>query len=59
LYLEPWMITTLILAFGICAYTSNKIGARRGILFTLSELVRRDIITIQGEKIMPGKANIT
>jgi hypothetical protein len=53
------MIVTIIVAFGICAHVSNRRGARYGILFTLSELVKHDIITIQGEKIKPGKSNIT
>ena len=32
MYLEPWMIITLIVTFGSCAYLNYRIGHKEGLI---------------------------
>lgn len=49
MYLEPWMIITLIISFGICAIVSNRRGFSQGGEFALQLLVEKRMIKITDE----------
>jgi hypothetical protein len=49
MYLEPWMIATLCLAFGACAYISSRRGFAQGGEFALQLLVEKRMIKITDE----------
>jgi len=46
MYLDPWMIVTLIVAFGICAFISRNQGFLRGATATLQALEEQRYIKI-------------
>ena len=46
MYLETWMIATLCLAFGACAYISSKRGFAAGAIRTLQALEEQRYIKI-------------
>lgn len=47
MYLEPWMIATVIISFGICAYVSRNQGFVRGATATLQALEQQRFIKIE------------
>ena len=49
MYLETWMIVTLILAFGACAFISRNQGFLRGATVTLQALEEQRFIKIDDE----------
>lgn len=59
MYLEPWMIVTLIVAFGLCAHISGSWGFRRGGLAVLENLLKHNVITIRNDKVVPGNTENT
>ncbi len=59
MYLDPWMIVVLILSFGVCAHVSSRRGIKYGSLYTLKDLLERNIIAIRNEKIVPGPSDKT
>jgi hypothetical protein len=46
MYLDPWMIVVLILAFGICSLISRRQGVYFGVVNTLRGLHEQKIIKI-------------
>jgi len=46
MYLEPWMIGTICIAFGICAWTSRNHGFLKGATVTLQALEEQRYIKI-------------
>ena len=46
MYLDPWMIVTLIVAFGICAFISRNQGFLKGATVTLQALEEQRFIKI-------------
>lgn len=46
MYLDPWMIVTLILAFGVCAFVSRNQGFLKGATVTLQALEQQRFIEI-------------
>lgn len=46
MYLDTWMIVTIILSFGLCAYVSRNQGFMRGATATLEALERERIIKV-------------
>jgi hypothetical protein len=46
MYLDPWMIVTLIAAFGICAFISRNQGFLKGATVTLQALEEQRFIKI-------------
>jgi hypothetical protein len=59
LYLETWMIITLIFSFGACSVISAQIGFRKGGLAVLENLLKHNVITIRDDKVVPGSAEKT
>lgn len=49
MYLEPWMIVTLIIAFGVCAVVSRKAGFMAGGTVILKFLENEKLIRITEE----------
>lgn len=49
MYLDPWMIITLIVAFGACAFISRNQGFLRGASVTLQALEEQRFIKIDDE----------
>lgn len=49
MYLDPWMIVTLILAFGVCAFVSRNQGFLRGASVTLQALEEQRFIKIDDD----------
>lgn len=49
MYLETWMIVTLIIAFGACAFISRNQGFLRGASVTLQALEEQRFIKIDEE----------
>lgn len=47
MYLDNWMIVTLILSFGICAFYSRRSGFVLGATATLAALERERLIKIE------------
>lgn len=46
MFLELWMLAILVLAFGLCGYTSTRIGYNMGARVILSILCNRKIVYI-------------
>jgi hypothetical protein len=46
MFLEPWMIITLILSFGLCAFLSKRRGFADGAILTLQALEQQKMIKI-------------
>lgn len=46
MYLETWMIVTIVLAFGFCASYNRKAGYRNGGVKVLELLLQQKIIHI-------------
>ena len=46
MYLEPWMIMTLILSFGLCAVLSRRVGFYSGATQTLMLLEEQKLIKV-------------
>lgn len=46
MYLDTWMIVTICLAFGICAFYSRKSGFVLGAVATLQALEKERVIKI-------------
>jgi hypothetical protein len=49
MYLDNWMIVTLILSFGICAYVSRNRGFMHGATATLQALEEKRFIKIDDD----------
>ena len=49
MYLDPWMIVTLILAFGACAFISRNQGFMKGATVTLQALEEQRFIKIDDD----------
>lgn len=49
MYLEPWMIVTLCIAFGACAFISRRGGFEAGAVMTLQALEEQRFIKIDDE----------
>lgn len=49
MYLETWMIATLIISFGACAYISRNQGFVRGATATLQALEDQKFIKIDDD----------
>ena len=47
MYLDNWMIATLILSFGVCAFYSRRSGFVLGATATLQALERERLIKIE------------
>lgn len=47
MYLDNWMIVTLILSFGICAFYSRRTGFVLGATATLQALEKQRVIKIE------------
>jgi hypothetical protein len=47
MFLEPWMIATLAVAFGICAFLSKRSGFNDGAILTLQALEEQKLIKIE------------
>lgn len=47
MYLDNWMIVTLILSFGLCAWTSRNRGFMQGATATLQALEEQRFIKIE------------
>lgn len=47
MYLEIWMIVTLIISFGVCAFLSRRQGFVLGATATLQALERERLIKIE------------
>ena len=47
MYLETWMIVTIILSFGICAWISRNRGFMQGATITLQTLEQQRFIKIE------------
>lgn len=47
MYLETWMIATIILSFGVCAYVSRNQGFMKGATATLQALEEQRYIKIE------------
>jgi len=60
MFLETWMLITLALLFGFCAYLNRKQGVKVGINRTLQHLEENKIIQFNkmGE-VFPGKRGIS
>lgn len=46
MWLDSWMIYSIAIMFGICAFVSGKIGFKSGIETVLDNLLNENIITI-------------
>jgi hypothetical protein len=46
MYLDPWMLGTLALVFGFCAWFNHKRGLRLGIITTLEALENDKVIRV-------------
>jgi hypothetical protein len=46
MYLEPWMIVTLIIAFGACAFISRRQGFVVGAINTIQALEEQRFIKV-------------
>ena len=49
MYLDYWMIATLILSFGFCAYISRNQGFVRGATVTLQALEEQRLIKVEDD----------
>lgn len=49
MYLETWMIVSIILSFGVCAYFSGNRGYFRGAMATLQMLEQQRFIKIEAD----------
>jgi len=49
MYMEPWMIATIILSYAICAFFSFRRGAKHGITVTVGVLEKERVITVNRE----------
>lgn len=49
MYLDNWMIVTLILSFGLCAWTSRNRGFMQGATITLQTLEEQRFIKIEAD----------
>lgn len=49
MYLEPWMIISLIVAFGACAVLNRRFGFQAGGTLVLGKLVEQKMIKITDE----------
>jgi hypothetical protein len=49
MWLDNWMIVTICIAFGVCAYISGRRGFTQGGEFALQLLVERRMIKITDE----------
>lgn len=49
MYLEPWMIVSIIVAFGICAVYNRRVGFANGGIVALELLIEKKIIRITDE----------
>ena len=49
MYLEPWMIVTLCIAFGACAFISRRQGIFTGSMNTLHVLEEQKLIKIEDD----------
>lgn len=47
MYLDTWMIATIILSFGICAYVSRNRGFIQGATVTLQALEEQRFIKLE------------
>ena len=47
MYLDPWMIVTLIVAFGACAFISRRMGFVVGAMNTLQVLEDQRLIKVE------------
>jgi hypothetical protein len=47
MYLETWMIATLILSFGVCAWLSRRSGFTYGAITTLQMLEENRLIKVE------------
>lgn len=55
MYLENWMVVTLIVAFGFCAIYNRRAGYNQGGITALKSLVEQKLIRITDEgKIVKG-----
>lgn len=52
MYLDPWMVVTLILSFGACAVISRRSGFAHGAMTTLHALVEQKMIQIDDEGVI-------
>ncbi len=57
MYLEIWMMVTLVVAFGACAWYCTSVGVKAGISAVLQQLESEKIIRINKNtgKITPGR----
>lgn len=53
MYLELWMMVTLVIAFGVCAWACTTSGYSAGSKDMLTLLYNSKIISLQGKKIVP------
>jgi hypothetical protein len=49
MYLDNWMIVTLILSFGLCAWMSRRSGFAYGAIMTLQLLEKEKLIKVQDD----------
>lgn len=49
MYLEPWMIITLCIAFGACAFISRRQGFVVGAINTIQALEEQKLIKVEDD----------